>query len=709
MSPPRVLVVDDNRDMAEGIAMLLREISLEVTTAYSGRTALAHLEKDEYAVVVTDVRMPKCDGHQLLDRIRERWPRTQVVLLTAYGSIDSAVAAMKRGASDYLTKPFDNRDLIEVVQRCLTRAGADDVDAARTLAAVTAVLSPDDLFGGLTKALDILRSAAGADDGELFLLEPDGKDALLSIWAGPDGDALIEQMRFGPNVGYPGIVAATGRPVAVQGLLADDPRYLRQAVVARGIRSYACVPLSEPRGSLGSIHLLSRRADFPADRVVGLLEQAAIPITNALRAGLAALREQVDAAAAGHQEGSPAQMRAMLERIRQTAGASHATITLIDPATGLGSRSISTGPVALVCANAEVGAWTECPSVTGSHGFAAERGRRSWPTSCRRGIPDRVSSPCCLPLAVNGRLQGVITFDLGRHVDDRSISRLVPLLVMAQQAAVRVAPHHQGIPHGEVQSGGAPRIQPAPAVELELRCLGPFIIVRGGTVVAPEQFPRAKALSLLQLLALQAGTPLTRDYLIEQLWPCVDPESGANRLHGVVHALRLVIEPRRGDRSWTFVRNRGEFYYLDTTAPLEIDLVRFRRLLERVKAAADTRPEESIDWLEQAAALYRGDLFADEPYAEWCQHERRELQEQQFGALVRLAQLHARHGDPARAVEHAHAALRLAPYRATLLRFLPELLVERGRVGEARAFRDELARAGVDADHQPASLWKRRS
>lgn len=708
MSPARVLVVDDNRDMADGIAMLLREVPLEVTTAYSGRAALAHLEKQEYAVVVTDVRMPRYDGHQLLDRIRERWPRTQVVLLTAYGSIDSAVAAMKRGASDYLTKPFDNRDLIEVVSRCLMRADGDEFDTARTLAGVTAVLSPDDLFGGLTKALDMLRSATSADDGELFLLEPDGKDALLSIWAGPDSDVLIERMRFGSNVGYPGIVAATGRPIAVQGGVADDPRYLRRAVVERGIRSYACVPLLEPRGSLGSIHLLSRRADFPADRVVDLLGQAAIPITNALRAGLAALREQVDAAAAGHQEGSPAQMRAMLERIQQVAGASHATMTVVDPDTGLPAQLVSTSPVTLVCSHAEAGAWTDCPSVTGAHGFTAERGRRTWPTNCRRGIPNRVSCPCCLPLAANGRFHGLIAFDLGRCRDDRSLSRLVPLLVMAQQAAVRLAPHHRGLPREDVRSGRAPRLQTAPAVELELRCFGPFAIVRAGTVVAPEQFPRSKALSLLKLLALHAGTPLTRDYLIEQLWPCVDPESGANRLHGVVHALRLVIEPRRGERTWTFVRNRGEVYYLDTAGPLEIDLVRFRLLLERAQAATDARPDESIPLLEQAVALYRGDLFADDPYAEWCQSERRELQDQQVDALTRLARLQATHGDPGRAVEHARAALRLAPYRVTLLRPVPEALRARGCLADARAVNDELARAGSEARHELASPSKWR-
>lgn len=705
MTSTSVLIVDDHRDMANGIAMLLDELSLDVTVADSARAALAHLERRPFALIVSDVRMPRVDGVQLLDEIRTRWPRTQVVLLTAYGTIDSAVDAMKRGASDYLTKPFDNRDLIKVVKRCLARAAAgDDLDEARIMAAVTAVLSPDDLFGSLAAALDVLRSATGADDAELFLLEPDGRDALLTIWTGPDSDVLVERTRFEPNVGYPGIVASTAAPVAVQGHLADDPRYLRAGVIARGIRSYACVPLSERQRPLGSIHLLSRRDDFPVQRVIGLLERAAVPITNALRAGLAALRQEVDRAAADHPEGSPAQVRALLDCIRHAAGASHATLALVDPATGLPAQVISTSPATLICSHAQVGAWASCPSLAGVHGFAAERRRRGWPINCRHGLPHRVASPCCLPLAANGRLHGLITFDLGRRTEDSATSRLVPLLVMAQQAAARLAPHHPGLPLEAIRTGAAPRTRAAPAAELELRCLGPFEIFRGGTAVTPEQFPRAKALVLLELLALHAGTPLTKDYLIEQLWPGADPESGANRLHGVVHALRHVIEPQRPEQAWRFVRNRGDVYYLDTAAPIEIDLLRFRRLLERARAAIAARPEEAIDALEQAVALYRGDLFADDPYAEWCQSERRELQERQVDALARLARLHATHDDLGPAADHVRAALRLAPYRVDLLRWLIERLTQSGRADEARAIDDEFRHAvGAGTDLEESS------
>ncbi len=688
MTETRVLVVDDNRDMADGIAMLLGELPLSVEVAYSAGEALTELQHHEYALVLSDIRMPYMNGVELLAEIRQRWPRTRVVLITAFGSIDSAVEAMKEGASDYLTKPFDNAALIEVVERNLAAAKTDDeFDVPAVVAAVAARLSPDDLFGSLTDALETLRGAAGADDCELFLTEPDGKDVLLSVWVGLDGEALIERTRFEPGSGYPGIVTATGASLFKQGDLADDPRYLRHRVLGAGIKSYACAPLSEPRGSFGSIHMLSRRADFPAHRAVELLEQAAVPIASAVRAGLSALRQSIDEACAPHEAGSPAQLRELLECIRKGADASYGSIALVDPETGLPSRVVSSGPATLLCAHAEAGAWAECPSVLDGHGFAADRGRRAWPVPCRRGVPRRVVSPCCLPLMENGRFHGLVTLDLGRKGETNASAGLVPLLVMSQQAAIHLASNHPGLKLDPKSDGLVASGPPAP--ELELRCLGPFEVVQRGTLVAAEQFPRSKALGLLKLLALKAGTPLSKDFLIDQLWPDADPTSGANRLHGVVHALRSVIEPHRAERNWTYVRNRGELYYLDLEAPLEIDLLRYRKLSSQGMRAIHDPTPEAVDALERAVALYRGELFGDEPYAEWCELERRELAEQQVTLLERLAGVHAERGNGERALELMRRAVRVAPYREDLLIALLDLLVHLGRPGEARTQYDE--------------------
>ncbi len=119
MSHHRLLVVDDNRDLAQGVALILKKVSDHIAVAYSAEEALELIEQRPVDVVLSDIKMPGRDGISLLDCVRERWPETRVILFTAYGTIEAAVDAMKRGAFDYLTKPFDNDELMVVTRRAL--------------------------------------------------------------------------------------------------------------------------------------------------------------------------------------------------------------------------------------------------------------------------------------------------------------------------------------------------------------------------------------------------------------------------------------------------------------------------------------------------------------------------------------------------------------------------------------------------------------
>ncbi|MBI2828327.1 MAG: sigma-54-dependent Fis family transcriptional regulator [Acidobacteria bacterium] len=116
----RILVVDDKRDLARGVALVLSKLPAEIAVAYSAEEALELLERDPADVVLSDIRMPGRDGLSLLDCVRERWPQAHVILFTGYGTIDSAVDAMRRGAFHYLTKPFNNDELLVVTRRALS-------------------------------------------------------------------------------------------------------------------------------------------------------------------------------------------------------------------------------------------------------------------------------------------------------------------------------------------------------------------------------------------------------------------------------------------------------------------------------------------------------------------------------------------------------------------------------------------------------------
>jgi len=115
----RILVVDDERGICVAIQRLLTGRGYQVDTTQSGEDAIARLEATSYHLVITDLNLKKLSGMELLRRVKEHAPETAVVMITAYGSEKIAVEAMKLGAADYVPKPFDNDELVLVVDRVL--------------------------------------------------------------------------------------------------------------------------------------------------------------------------------------------------------------------------------------------------------------------------------------------------------------------------------------------------------------------------------------------------------------------------------------------------------------------------------------------------------------------------------------------------------------------------------------------------------------
>jgi len=107
-----VLVVDDQRNMRATTALLLRQAGHRVGEAADGASALEQLAQGAYDVVLTDLRMPNLDGMQLLQAVQRTSPQTQVIVMTAYGTIESAVEAIRHGAYDFLTKPFQEEEVL---------------------------------------------------------------------------------------------------------------------------------------------------------------------------------------------------------------------------------------------------------------------------------------------------------------------------------------------------------------------------------------------------------------------------------------------------------------------------------------------------------------------------------------------------------------------------------------------------------------------
>jgi DNA-binding NtrC family response regulator len=114
-----ILVVDDEPAIQDILTWALSAEGYRVTTAGTGEEALARVESEEFDVIVTDIVMPGIDGLEVLERSRVLSPRAAVIVMTAYAALETAIAALRRGASDYLEKPFSVDLLKERVQRLL--------------------------------------------------------------------------------------------------------------------------------------------------------------------------------------------------------------------------------------------------------------------------------------------------------------------------------------------------------------------------------------------------------------------------------------------------------------------------------------------------------------------------------------------------------------------------------------------------------------
>ena len=121
MNTGSILIVDDDKNILLSLSIALEKLNVPVETAASGAEAMEKLGQGEYELMLLDLRMPGMDGMEVLRRVSQQRPEIKVIIITAYGSIDLAVEAMKLGAVDFLQKPFDVAEVRGVVRRLLVK------------------------------------------------------------------------------------------------------------------------------------------------------------------------------------------------------------------------------------------------------------------------------------------------------------------------------------------------------------------------------------------------------------------------------------------------------------------------------------------------------------------------------------------------------------------------------------------------------------
>jgi len=130
MKDKSVLIVDDEKNILLTVSQSLEVLELEIDTATNGEEALAKLKEKEFGLMLLDIRMPGMDGMEVLRQVREIRPDIGIIMISAYGTIELAVEAMKLGAVDFIQKPFSPAEIRELVSRIMDREKLDEQKVA---------------------------------------------------------------------------------------------------------------------------------------------------------------------------------------------------------------------------------------------------------------------------------------------------------------------------------------------------------------------------------------------------------------------------------------------------------------------------------------------------------------------------------------------------------------------------------------------------
>src|SRR6266487_3107521 len=316
---PRVLVVDDEKFIREILAEFLGMEGYVVRTAEDGAAALSELSSSHYDMVISDLKMPRMGGIELLDAISNSAPNALTVIMTGFGTVETAIDAMKRGAYDYILKPFKVEEVTMIVQRGLEkqRLSAENLRLKEALSlykvseAIAASLSLD----------EVLNTVA---DSAIHEMHAD----LVATWLDNGEGSFFERQHIvSPDLKIDAKIAKLKADVLASHF-AQDPTLVEQGtrgmrffdgLVEPALQSFTAVPLRMKQRLCGFIAVASvtggKRFDEGQRKLLSIIgSRAAAAIENArlyedLRAtfqqtieGLAKAIDKMDRYTAGHSD-----------------------------------------------------------------------------------------------------------------------------------------------------------------------------------------------------------------------------------------------------------------------------------------------------------------------------------------------------------------------------------------------------------------------
>lgn len=542
------------------------------------------------------------------------------------------------------------------------------------IASLAGSILAKDVVNGGEAALDLIRIAMEADSGKLFLSDPQGKRLLLAACVGYYQSTHSQRQRFESMREFSNLAFAQGHPVTS---LAPSARFLREEMTDMGVRSIVSVPIKAPDDRvLGCLELAWHDNETDVELVAEALWSAVSPLGNAICAAYWTLSQQI---ARTSSDRSAPPFADLLHLLRDSVGASAGSIIMWDERSrklqSLDTFGVSppvcqwmASPEAAPCSSRENNSYFRLVTLT--------KHDDQWPDACRQMRFDGASVSCIPVMGRATRIgRAIVSFKRNSPMCPERL--LVPLQIMSEQISL-----HR-------QEPNAPKIDVthAPAIpQLHIRCFGNFEIEIDGKNLPPSTFYRRDALTLLKILVLRAGKKVHREKIIAWLWPEVDERAGINRLYGVVHALRVVIEPHAADRRWKYVLNEGSTYSFSTDNTTLVDLIEFQKCLALAQNGlrGGYFTPNVTHYLEQAVELYRGELYEDDQCCDWCDIERTVMHREFIDALASLARSYLTLGDAKKAINSLRRALVFDSSREDLHQELIRCLVRVKRYREAK-------------------------
>ena len=166
----KILVVDDEQSLREVLSIMLKRAGYAVTSAMDGEEAIELIQKEIFDLVITDLRMPKIDGMEVLKAVKSASPETVVLIITAFATADSAVEAMKQGAYDYLTKPFQVDEVQLIIRNALEkrRLTTENMLLKREMASQSSFAQLVGQSEAMQKVFDVVRKVADSKSNVLI-------------------------------------------------------------------------------------------------------------------------------------------------------------------------------------------------------------------------------------------------------------------------------------------------------------------------------------------------------------------------------------------------------------------------------------------------------------------------------------------------------------------------------------------------------------